>query len=96
MLNMIHYSLYAGDGQGSPGAVIIGGYGELLGQILFMALLLLLSLGWTITTEEMRNKMIVFSVIFVYAVLYHAMFIFQIAAYDPGSNLMSFQARRSH
>ena len=45
---MIHLSLFASDGIGSPGAEILSSFSSIISQLLFMILIILIAKGWVI------------------------------------------------
>ena len=65
----------------------------MVSQILLMALLLLLAQGWGITTPLLRDKKMFVTAVSAYGLIYHVVFIYQLAAQDPGSTLNLFQVR---
>jgi len=84
---MIHYSVYADNGIGSPGLEGFALFLTMLSQLVFMFLCILISKGWTITTNHLAQSLAIKSVMLVLLVLYIALFIWDYVGRDPASTI---------
>ena len=81
-LNVVHCLKFAFDGQGVKSAAIAGGVSDILSQILFMLLLLLLAKGWAITTKELTWKPMLYSIWIVYGLVYVLLFFWDLVTFS--------------
>ena len=59
----------------------------------FLGLLLLIAKGWSISKEEVTSKFPLFLMFGSYAVMYIAVFVFQVSLIDPASVKSEYQVR---
>lgn len=69
LLNLIHVTVFAFNGQGVGWMSKVGTLADIVVQCLFMMFLLLLAKGWAITTNELKWKFVLFGICGAYTVL---------------------------
>ncbi|XP_002739236.1 integral membrane protein GPR180-like [Saccoglossus kowalevskii] len=92
ILIFIHLILYSQDGVGIDAILQLGNVLDMATQCLFMLLLLLIAKGWTITTMVITQKRFMLIVWAIYCLLYGILFIWQMVAVDPTSDLNEYQS----
>ena len=75
----IHFLAYAGNGVGSPGLRAFGDILDVVSQLSFVVLLIVLSKGWTITKNTLTGRNALLAILAVYGVLYLVLYIWAIA-----------------
>jgi len=84
---MIHYCVFSDNGVGSPGIEGVGLALTMMAQLMFMFLCILISKGWTITTNHLGQALAVKATMLAMCVLYLALFIWDYVGRDPASTI---------
>jgi len=84
--------MFAKDGIGSPGLEGVGLVLTMLSQLMFMFLCILISKGWTITTNHLGQPLLVKGTILIMFILYLALFIWDYVGRDPASTIYFFDS----
>jgi len=93
MCYMIHYSVYSGNGVGNPGVEGIGLALNMMSQLLFMFLCLLISKGLTITVNHLEKSALAVPVVMgVMMLLYVLLLVSAYAWTDPASTVYFFDS----
>eukprot|EP00999_Lentomonas_sp_LEN2_P002733 NODE_605_length_1331_cov_1.836379_g566_i0.p1 GENE.NODE_605_length_1331_cov_1.836379_g566_i0~~NODE_605_length_1331_cov_1.836379_g566_i0.p1 ORF type:complete len:442 (+),score=65.70 NODE_605_length_1331_cov_1.836379_g566_i0:63-1328(+) len=92
LFNMIDQAIYSNNGVGSPGMGGFGDFCEMVSHVIFLALLLLIANGWTISTVDIRRRNVLFVFLGLYTLLYLIVFIVWKAGTDPASTKNEFQS----
>jgi hypothetical protein len=88
----IHYAVYANNGHGAPGLKGFGEFIDLIAQLLFIFLLILIAKGWAITKNEITDKPIIIGTMAILAIVYLAMFIWDQVGRSPASSVYIYDA----
>jgi hypothetical protein len=87
----IHYAAYSSNGKGVPFFHGLGDFLDIIAQIAFILLVILIAKGWCISKTVIDDRFIVLIGLGVLSVLYLAMFIWVHAGLDPASSLYVYQ-----
>ena len=87
----IHYAVFAGDGIGAPGLEALGSILDMGAQLVFMLLLMLLSRGWTISSNTISDKKPLGIALGVFGVLYMSLFIAEYTLLDPADTVYIYE-----
>jgi len=85
LFGLIHYATYKNNGIGVPGLL---GFGEILDivyQLLFMFLLILLGKGYSISKNEISDRIPMIVIMSLFLVFYLSMFIWEYVAKNPAA-----------
>jgi len=87
----IHYAAYSSNGRGVPFFHGLGDFLDIVAQIAFILLVVLIAKGWCISKTIIDDRFIVLVGLGVLSVLYLAMFIWMKAGLDPASTLYVYE-----
>jgi len=87
----IHYAVYEDNGVGVPALQGIGDILDLMAQLVFIFLLVLIAKGWCITKTTIDDRKIVLIGLGVLAAAYLALFIWENVGIDPATTLYEYQ-----
>eukprot|EP00026_Physarum_polycephalum_P008841 Phypoly_transcript_08944.p1 GENE.Phypoly_transcript_08944~~Phypoly_transcript_08944.p1 ORF type:complete len:471 (+),score=83.81 Phypoly_transcript_08944:184-1413(+) len=87
----IHYAAYSSNGHGVPFFHGLGDFLDIVAQIGFILLVVLIAKGWCISKTIIDDRFIVLVGLGVLSVLYLAMFIWMKAGLDPASTLYVYE-----
>ncbi|PVD26526.1 hypothetical protein C0Q70_14203 [Pomacea canaliculata] len=82
LLNLIHVTVFAFNGQGVGWMSKVGTLADIVVQCLFMMFLLLLAKGWAITTNELKWKFVLLGICGAYTVLNLFLYIWNLVEID--------------
>jgi hypothetical protein len=88
----VHYAVYQKNGVGAPALKGIGDVLDLMAQVVFIFLLVLIAKGWCISKTRLDDRKVVLIGIAVLALAYLALFIWENAGVDPASTLYIYQS----
>jgi len=88
----IHYAVYKTNGIGAPGLEGLGEILNMISQLVFMFLLLLLAKGWAITKTEVSDKKFLIVMVSAFLLAYITMFIWENVGQDPASTLYVYES----
>jgi len=88
----IHYSVYQNDGVGSPFLAGTGDFLNLVAQLVFILLLILVAKGWTITKSRIEDRTIVLAGLGALSAAYLALFIWEHVGLNPASTKYIYQS----
>ncbi len=71
----LHFGIFAANGIGAPGLSVIGEILEIFSESMFMLLLLLLAMGWSVTRQELTCKYLLFGLWSLYTVVHCLLYI---------------------
>jgi len=80
---LIHYSVFANDGKGVLFFDYLGDVLEVINRLLFILMIMLLALGWTITNDSLPGKGCVLLTCLVFLTIWLAILIWKLAVQDP-------------
>lgn len=89
---LIHYATFVSDGVGAPA---IRGFGEFLAiasRLTFVFLLILIAEGWTISTDQIKNRTRFFVFGGLFALAYTLLVIWDLTVRDPASTLYVYES----
>jgi len=89
---MIHYSIYAGDGVGAPALESFGNLLNMGSNLLLMFFCILVAKGWAITSNYLSQKNIVLIVMSLFILGYLFLFIWDNFARDPALTLYFYES----
>jgi len=89
---MIHYSVYAGDGVGAPALEAFGNLLNMGSNLLLMFFCILVAKGWAITSHYLSQKNIVLIVMAFFILGYLFLFIWDNFARDPAATLYFYES----
>jgi len=89
---MIHYSIYAGDGVGAPALEAFGNLLNMGSNLLLMFFCILVAKGWAITSHYLSQKNIVLIVMSLFILGYLFLFIWDNFARDPASTYYFYES----
>ena len=81
----VHLAIYSGNGVGAPVMDGISQVLDMVSQLFFMLLLILISKGWTISSPRLTDRRALFIILAVFLFSYVALFIWKEAATDSAS-----------
>jgi hypothetical protein len=87
----VHFAVYSHNGIGVPALRSIGELADMLGQVVFMFLLILIAKGWCISTTNLQGKTAILGALISATVTYIGMFIWETVGLDPASILYVYQ-----
>jgi len=90
-LLFIHYAVYAQDGVGAVGLQGVGDFMDIVAQIAFMLLIILLAKGWCISKTSIDQPKAILVGLGVVICAYLAMFIWENVGLDPASTLYVYE-----
>jgi len=90
---MIHYIVFAHNGMGVPDLDYFGDVLEVVAKVCFILMLMLLALGWTITSEHLYGKPFVTIAVILFSVMWIAILIWKLAVQDPAEVDLPFELR---
>jgi len=90
---LTHYVIFANNGKGIIYMDYLGDILEVVAKVCFILMILLLSLGWTITSESAVGKGYVGSSVFLYAGIWITILIWKLAVEDPAEVYVSYPLR---
>jgi len=90
---MIHYIIFSSDGKGVPFLDDLGFVLEVVAKVCFILMIMLLALGWTITSENLYGKGFVLLAVFLFSGIWIAILIWQLAVQDPADVQLPFPLR---
>eukprot|EP00301_Raphidiophrys_heterophryoidea_P025673 c8671_g1_i2.p1 GENE.c8671_g1_i2~~c8671_g1_i2.p1 ORF type:complete len:400 (-),score=61.54 c8671_g1_i2:140-1339(-) len=88
---LVHFSVYASNGIGSPGTKVLAGVLDVCSQIVFVALLLLVAKGWAITQQSNLSKPLFLLVLTIFVFQYFSLFVWDVAKRDQSDNTFVYQ-----
>jgi len=89
---MIHYSIFAGDGVGAPFLESLGNLLTMGSNLLLMFLCILVAKGWAITTQYLSQKNFVLIFMSLFILFYIFLFIWDNFARDPALTLYFYES----
>jgi len=92
LFQMIHYSIYAGDGVGAPALESFGNLLNMISNLLLMFFCILVAKGWAITSTYLSQKNIVLIVMSVFTLGYLVLFFWDTFARDPALTLYFYES----
>jgi hypothetical protein len=92
IFQMIHYSVYAGDGIGAPALEAFGNLLNMGSNLLLMFFCILVAKGWAITSHYLSQKNIVFIIMSLFILSYLFLFIWDNFARDPALTLYFYES----
>jgi len=87
MSSMIHYLNYGTNGVGLPALRGFGDLTAMLCQVMMMFMCILVSKGWTITTNYLTDKVAILVVTLLYFISHLSLFIWDYVGRDPADTL---------
>lgn len=87
----VHHSIFSFNGLGIPWLATIGEIGQIFSQSLFMMLLLLLAMGWAVTRQELKCKMLIFTIWLTYSIVHCLLFIWKKVEVDVVEDIEEYQ-----
>jgi len=90
--NFIHYGVYAGNGVGVPGLHGIGNFLDIMAQVIFILILILIAKGWAITKTQLEDRKANLIMIIILFLAYTALFIWQNLGMDHASDIYVYES----
>lgn len=87
VLGLCHYLVFVLNGIGMPFILGLGQFAALISQLVFLLALILISNGWTITSEELKNRNFIGAGLCTFAALHSILFVWDQFFRDPASTL---------
>jgi len=85
LFKMIHYVTFASNGKGIIGLDYFGDVLEVVAKVCFILMIMLLALGWTITSETLYGTSFVILSVFLFSATWIAILIWRLAVQDPAA-----------
>jgi len=92
LFQMIHYSVYAGDGVGAPALEALGNLMNMASNLLLMFVCILVAKGWAITSHYLSQKNIVLIVMALFVLGYLVLFVWDTFARDAALTLYFYES----
>jgi len=89
---LVHYSSFTADGVGTPAIQSCGECLNICSRLMFVFLLILIAEGWTISTDEIKNRSFLFAVLGLFIVCYSALLLWDVTGRDPASTLYVYES----
>jgi len=83
LFKLIHFVEFSSDGKGLPVLYAMGEVLQLMARVIFILIIMLLALGWTISSETLQGRVIVVASVIIYSAVWLAILIWQLAVQDP-------------
>jgi len=90
---MIHYIIFANNGIGIWVLDYFGDVFEVVAKVCFILMIMLLALGWTITSDNLYGKTFVIFAVFFFSVTWIAILVWKLAVQDPAEVELPFPLR---
>jgi len=90
--DLIHYGTFHSDGIGVPSLDKFSTVIEAFARLSFILLLILLAKGWTISTDEIRQRGLILAVMSLLSISYFTLIIVDFAARDPASTVYEYES----
>lgn len=87
----VHYAAYSSNGVGAPFLKGLGEFLDIVGQIIFILLIILIAKGWCISKTTIDDRIVVLVGLGVLVVLYITMFGWSLGGLDHASTLYVYQ-----
>jgi hypothetical protein len=85
LFQLIHWAKFAKDGVGVPGLDDASIAIEMVSQVIFLTIILLLVKGWLISTHFVNGFRILILIVLVFSLLYIALYIWYLVGTDPAA-----------
>jgi len=93
LFKLIHYVTFASNGKGVVGLDYFGDVLEVIAKVCFILMIMLLALGWTITSEYLYGTSFVILSVFLFSAIWIAILIWKLAVQDPADVELPFPLR---
>jgi len=88
----IHFVVYSGDGIGVPGLYGFGTFLDIVAQVVFILMLILISKGWAITKTQLEDRKANLVMTIILFLSYLALFIWQMLGMDHASDIYVYES----
>eukprot|EP00164_Ancoracysta_twista_P002788 GFYU01003708.1.p1 GENE.GFYU01003708.1~~GFYU01003708.1.p1 ORF type:complete len:435 (+),score=100.52 GFYU01003708.1:245-1549(+) len=92
IFSTIHYGVYSGDGEGVQALRTLAEVLDVISNLVFMLLLILLAKGWTVSTLELTNKKVIIVLGGMFLMAYAGLFMYEYLSRDPASTLYIYES----
>jgi hypothetical protein len=93
VFKLAHYVTFANNGKGIVFLDYLGDIFEVIAKVCFMLMIMLLALGWTITSDNLYGKSFVILAVFLFSGTWISILIWKLAVQDPAEVELPFPLR---
>jgi GPR180/TMEM145, transmembrane domain len=91
-LGMVHYASFTSNGSGLPAIKALSDAMQVASHLIFVVLLITLAQGWTISTDELRNRSQIVRLMAMFVFAYALLVIWDVTGRDPASTLYIYES----